>query len=211
MKNKKENALFIQRLVAFLIDSLIIIVVASIISIPFYDNENIEKLNNSGNELLEKHMNKKIDTDTYLGEMVDVNYEIYKKSGFITIITLFLEVLYFVCYQFYKKGQTLGKKIIRIRVKSNDDSDLTMNQLVYRALIINSVFIDIVSVALIIFATKNICVYGILTMNSVQSIIMFVSAIMIMFSRKSRGLHDIICNTKVVRDDVVKELETCES
>lgn len=211
MKNNKENALFIQRLVAFLIDSLIIVVVASIISIPFYDNENIEKLNNSGNELAEKYMNKKIDTDTYLGEMVDVNYEIYKKSGFITIITLFLEVLYFVCYQFYKNGQTLGKKIMRIRVKSNDDSDLTMNQLVYRTLIINSVFIDIVSVALIIFATKNICVYGILTMNFVQSMIMFISAIMIMFSRKSRGLHDIICNTKVVRDDVVKELETCES
>ncbi len=211
MKNNKENALFIQRLVAFLIDSLIIIVVASIISVPFYDNENIEKLNNSGNELAEKYMNKKIDTDTYLGEMVDVNYEIYKKSGFITIITLFLEVLYFACYQFYKKGQTLGKKIMRIRVKANDDSDLTMNQLVYRTLIINSVFIDIVSVALIIFATKNICVYGILTMNFVQSMIMFISAIMIMFSRKSRGLHDIICNTKVVRDDVVKELETCES
>ena len=211
MKNKKENALFIQRAIAFLIDSMIILIVATVISIPFYDNENIEKLNDSGNELAEKYVDKKIDTNTYIVEMIDINYEIAKKSGFVTIITLFLEVLYFVCYQFYKKVQTLCKKIMKIRVKDKDDNDLSMNQLIYRSMIINSVLVGMISIALVIFANKYVCFYGTVTMNLIQYLVVIISAIMIMFSRNSRGLHDIICNTKVVRDDVVKELETCES
>ena len=52
--NGFKKALFIQRFLAFMIDAFIILVLTSIISIPFVNNKQIEKLNNKSYELIEK-------------------------------------------------------------------------------------------------------------------------------------------------------------
>lgn len=210
-KSDKQNALLIQRIIAYILDAVIIAIIATLISYPFYDNANMEKLNNTSSELATKYMDKKIDTKTYIDENKSINYEMSRKSGIITLITILLSVLYFVCYQLYTKGQTLGKRLMRIRILDKDENDLSMNQLIYRSLIINSILINIILMALVIFTNKDIYFYGTITLNIIQYIIIIVSVIMIIFTKDSRGLHDIICNTKVVRDNAVKELETCES
>ena len=100
---------------------------------------------------------------------------------------------------------------MRIRIVDKDDNDLSMNQLIYRSLIINSILVNIILMALVIFTNKDIYFYGTVALNFVQYTIIIVSVVMIMFTKDSRGLHDFICNTKVVRENAVKELETCES
>ena len=198
-KVKEENALLIQRVIAYLIDGIIIAIIASLISLPFYDTANIEKLNKTSSELSEKYMNKKIDSKTYIAENIDINYEVSRKTGVVSLITIFLGVLYFVCYQLYAKGQTLGKKLMKIKIVDRENKDLSMNQLIYRALIINSIFVQIIIMALVIFANKNVFFYGSMTLNFMQYIILFVSVIMIIFTNDSVGLHDKICNTRVIR------------
>ena len=53
--DKSKKALFIQRLIAFLIDSAIVVFAASLLSTPFINSEKITDLNNKSIELMEKY------------------------------------------------------------------------------------------------------------------------------------------------------------
>ena len=213
MKNndEKQNALFIQRLLAYLIDIMIVSFISTLLSYPFYDNSSVEKLNNSSMEIVEKYIDKEISAQTYIVESMDISYQIAKKTGAVSLITLFLCVLYFICFQFYKKGQTIGKYLMRIKIVSNDDSQLNINNYIYRSLIINSILVDIIVLCFVIFTNSEIYFYGTATFEMIKYAIIVVSALMVMFRKDSRGLHDIIADTKVVRVDTVKELEICEN
>lgn len=208
---KRENALFFQRLVAFIIDIMIVSMVASLLSYPFYDAESVTKLSNNTTELTEKYMNQEIDMETYMTESVDISYEMARKNGIVSLVTIFLSILYFVCYQVRNDGQTIGKKLMRIQIVKDDESDLTVNNMIFRSLIINSILADMIIIAFIIFANKNVYFYGVGTIEMIQYTVIFVSALMVMFSKTGRGLHDLVAHTKVVRSDSVKELEVCEN
>ena len=85
-KSDKQNALFIQRVIAYIVDAMIISMIAVLISYPFYDSSNIEKLNNTSSELATKKMNNKIDIETYINENKSINYEISRKSGIVSLV-----------------------------------------------------------------------------------------------------------------------------
>lgn len=199
-KAKTEKALLIQRVVAYLIDVMIIAMVSTLIATPFYDNDSMEKLNKTNNELVEKYMKKEINSKTYISESIDLSYEISRKNGIISLLTIFLGVIYFVCFQLYTKGQTLGKKIMKIRIIDNDKKELGVNQIIFRSLIIDSILVDILVMILVIFGNKNVSFYGTMTLNFVQYIIIFVATIMVIVTKDGRGLHDVICNTRVIKD-----------
>ena len=210
-KDEKQNALFLQRLMAYIIDVLLISFAVSLLSLPFYDTEGIQKLDSANQKIMNKYMDKKIDVKSYFSESSEINYEIARKSGVIYLFELVLSIIYFVVYQFYNDGETLGKKVMHIKVVKNDESELTINDLIYRSLIINSIFINIIILSLIIFASSNVYFYGALTIQFIQYAVVIISAFMVMFSKSSRGLHDLVANTKVIRNNVVKELEVCEN
>ena len=87
-KDKSENALFVQRFVAFIIDILIISLVASIITSPFLDNEALAKLNESSNDVVEKYLNQEIDSKVYINESMNITYQIARKNGIMSIPAL---------------------------------------------------------------------------------------------------------------------------
>ena len=118
MKKNEEKALFIQRLVAFIIDIFLISCVASLFSYPFLDNKSINSLTENATELIESYSKGDIDIDTYTSEVKGVTYELAKKQGVTSLITITLSVLYFVVYQYKKQGQTFGKKLLKIKVVS---------------------------------------------------------------------------------------------
>lgn len=212
MKNKKkENALFLQRFVAFILDIMMVSVVVSLISFPFLNTDSIQKLNDESVQIMDRYMKQKINIEAYMTESVDVSYELAKQNGAVSLMTIFLNILYFVVFQFYKKGQTIGKKIMRIRVVSSEGGELTMNQMIFRASIINFILADMLALGFIIFGSKAMYFYGVGTIELVQYSVMIISVFMIMFSKSRRGIHDLVAHTRVVRSDEVKELEVCES
>lgn len=199
-ENKSNKALFIQRLLAFFIDVFIVSIVASIIAFPFLDNESLTKLNDSSNEVFQKYENGEISDKVYFTESMNISYQSAKKNGLLVLITIFLEILYFVVYQFYKGGQTIGKKLLKIQVVSTD-KELTMNQMIIRSLIVDSILLDMIVMALVIFASKSVYLYGSLSFEVIQYIILFISCLMVMFSKSGRGIHDRLTHTEVIRKD----------
>src|SRR5699024_8199154 len=116
------------------------------------DLDSIQKLDNSSTQVMEDYISKKIDEKEYISESVSLSYEMARKQGVVSLFTIFLNILYFVVFQIKNKGQTLGKQLMKIKVISKDKKDLSMNQMIFRSLIINSILVDMVGFAILIFA-----------------------------------------------------------
>lgn len=206
-----EKALFIQRLAAFILDVFIVSMVASLISYPFLDLDSIDKLNEASTQIVDQYMTQKISIDNYVSESISISYEMARKQGVVSLITIFLNVLYFVVFQIKNDGQTIGKKLLKIKIESTSDDKLTMNQMIFRSLIINSILVDMVSFCFLLFTNREAYFYGVGVLSIVQFVIIAASGFMVMFSEKRQGIHDMIAHTNVVRCDLVKEMEKCEN
>lgn len=101
------KAPFFKRLLAYIIDILIISILTTIIcsAIPS-KNEKIEK---ELNELSVELMEKKITTNEYIDKYKDLMYENNKNEKVSTGVAVVLTLAYFVIFQYMNKGQTLGK------------------------------------------------------------------------------------------------------
>ena len=193
----KDNALFIQRLGAFFIDIIILAFVASLVSMPFINSDNTEKLQESIQELSKDYMNKEISSKTFMSEYSSIYFQLEKQQTPYVISTIILGIAYFIVLQYYT-GQTLGKKIFKIKIESNR-KHLNMNQMVVRGLLINSILLYIIQFAYLLFGNEHTFFYVVGSLEFVQYTFMLVSAFMIMFRKDRLGLHDLICKTKVVR------------
>ena len=197
-KNKQdEKSIFLKRFAAFILDTLLVAFVSSLIASPFVDVSSVEKLTAQMQDVSNSYIENKIDSSTYLAEYSSITYQLSRKNGIINFVTIFIEILYFIVFQLYNKGQTLGKRMLKIRVKSVDGDELTMNQMIFRVIIINSVLYGFISFALSIFASQSTYFYGILVFEMLQYLVLLISGLMIMFGE--RGLHDLVSHTKVVR------------
>lgn len=196
-KQKDKKASFRKRLCAYLIDIFVVSLLASLIVVPFIDAESIEKLDKNMTDVTEAYLNNEINEMTYLSESESINYQLAKLTGTLTFATIVIKMLYFIVFQLYNKGQTLGKSMFGICVKSNDEV-LTTNQMILRTFIVDSILYSIIGFALMVFASSSAYFYGNLLFESVQSIIMVICACMVAFRKDKRGLHDIVSRTSVV-------------
>jgi len=115
-----------KRLSAYLIDILFLFIVIGLISEikfinPYYDKymESYEKYN----EIVEDYANDKITIEEFNESYGETYYLISKYSISYNIVIIVCELLYFGVFQKYNNGQTLGKKLMRIKVVNNDGSE----------------------------------------------------------------------------------------
>lgn len=200
MKNDTKNAVFLQRLVAYLIDGFIITMIISMIASLFVNSDAIQKIDNELVDLINKLQTNDVSYLTYIKEVSVLELELAKQSGITTIVTLFVEILYFVVFQIYNSGQTIGKKIMKIKVISNN-GELTMNQMIVRSLLINSVLLNMISLVAVSFINdpmQYLYVFG--SFDSIQYLFVIVTTLMVMFRKDHVSLHDMITNTRVIKD-----------
>ena len=199
MKAKGEKALSVQRFIAFLLDIFILSSIASLISYPFLDAKSIDKLNKNSSEVIEKYTTGEIDMDTYVDEVKGISYQLSQKQGVVSLVTLFLAVLYFIVYQYYNNGQTIGKKLMKIKVVSSTDKEITMNSFIFRSLIVNSILVDMISFAIVIFGNETAYFYGVAICGIIKYTLLLICGFMVMWSKSGLGLHDRIAHTTVVK------------
>lgn len=201
----EENAYFIKRLGALILDMIIVSTVVSMLTFFVNNNSNYEKLTKEYNDVMEQAMDKKTSPKEYkklLSKASDISYDLSKQTVVVSFVSLTMYILYFIVFQFYNKGQTIGKKLMKIKIESNDGKDLTMNQLAVRSLIINSILANLILLAVIILGSKDVYFVSSTTVSMIQYIIIFTTAIMILFRKDKRGLHDVITNTKVINEKI---------
>ena len=197
-QDKYDKPLFTKRLFAYLIDYLIISFVAAFIACAFIDGEKMIE----ANERLQKVTNE-ISTSTEIDnlkyeELIDAYYDTSRYQGVITLFELIIIIFYFVVYQIYNDGQTIGKKIMKIKVVSKK-GDLTMNQMIFRTCLSTSLIVNLFSLFLISFVSKYTYFYGLLVIEMLFWGVLLISCFMAMFGKKGLALHDKLFNTEVVQ------------
>ncbi len=197
-KNSNNKALFIQRFGAYIIDILLITIIASIISTPFINETKNEKLQTEAMEIVEKMQNSEITLKEYVEDYSSIYYKLARFSGIVTLITLLLDVLYFVIYQVYAKGQTIGKKVMKIKVVS-DEGELSTDQMIIRSLLANSILATIITFSFMLFIPKSVYFYCVSVVELIQYLSILISVIMIMRRKDGKSIHDMLAHTKVVR------------
>ena len=210
-----EKALFSQRFFAVIIDMIIVFLITRyVISMPIASfNPNISRLDEEMNINTKYVLSGDINLQTYINQSIDINHDIARQTGLITIINILFSIVYFIIIPFHKNGQTIGKKLLRIRVVSSDPiKELTANNFAIRSLIINGILFTMFVLFLALLASRGVYALGILIFVSMQLIITLVCLIGVAVKEDGRGLHDKLACTLVVRDEVkVREEKLCES
>ncbi len=210
-KSPNIKAMFSQRVLAFLIDLVLISMITSLITMFVPVNDTATKLYEEQNRVLEGYVEGSVSMEEYVNQMVDLSYDISKQTVIVSIVTIVISLLYYVVYPCYNNGQTFGKKLMKIKIKKTDDTELSMNDLLIRGMINNSILVNIINVILVLFLSKNIFLSASGLIGGIQYLVLIISLIMIAFTKNAQGLHDKVVKTEVVVADTVKEDVLCTS
>ena len=215
-ENKVKNspdikAMFSQRVLAFLIDLVLLSMITSLITMFIPVNDTATKLYEEQNRVLEGYVEGTVSMEEYVNQMVDISYDISRQTVIISIVAIVISLLYYVVYPCYNNGQTFGKKLMKIKLVKTNDKELTMNDLLIRSMINNSILVNIINVALVLFLGKNLYLSTSSFVSIIQYLVLIISLIMIAFTKNAQGLHDKAVHTEVVQADTVKEDALCQA
>lgn len=215
MKEKKEvKALFSQRFVAFMIDLFLVSALTTLVTTFIPTNGTIDKLYDQQTKIIENYTSQKITMEEYVNQLVDISYDIAKQTGIATLVGIAISLLYYVLYVYKNDGQTIGKKMMKIKIKKKNDDQLTMNDLLFRTMILQGTLVSIIGFCTILFLDKDTYLATNSLLNLVQYSILLVSFFLIAFTKEKQGLHDKLVGTIVVCTNIVEnkeEEELCEN
>ncbi len=196
-----KKATFTNRLLAYLIDSIIVLLVSSPIAICIHKNIFLKQdLEHELKTITKEYTNQNIDMNTYLEKTQDLNYQIQKESLSTNVVYLIVSIIYYVVFQYLNKGQTLGKKLLKIKVVNKEGNTPSLYQMILRTFITNQIFTYLVTILLVLLATKEQFLSLYQTLNSLATIFIIVSALMILYTNNLQGLHDKMAKTLVVKE-----------
>ena len=187
-----------KRILAYLIDILIVTCIATILTMFIPVSEEYVNQMNELNEVLEDYSSGDILETEYLEKFNDISYIVNKESVQVSVVSVVLSIIYFVVLAYYMNGQTLGKKITRIKVVSSNSKKLTMNNYLIRSLLVDSILMNTISIVTILFLEKSSYLKVYDATSTIFGAIYVVIFAMILFRQDGRGLHDLLANTKVI-------------
>ncbi len=185
-----------KRVLAYFIDVMIVSFISVLIFyLPFFkkDFDNYEKYQQTEVDLIMKP-NENISED----ELNTLEYNLNRASVPLLVINIGMMILYFGVMQYLLKGQTLGKKIMKLKIVSATGDDINPNLFMLRSVLITSFIPNLINILLLLFCNKETWFefYSIISM--IHSTFMFIMVAFIVLRKDGRGLHDLIANTKVI-------------
>ena len=189
---------FFKRIFAYMIDYFIILLVLSFITANINVGSDItEKVNNLTNE----YKNGNITIEEYNEEALPLNYELTKRKLPVNVITCVIIIGYYIVFAYFNKGQTLGKKICKIRVVNDKGERACIWNILIRSLFIYGIITTLYSLISINFLDIESFNYSVSVVSVIESLFIVISLLMMLYKKDGRGLHDIIAKTKVIGED----------
>ena len=155
------------------------------------------------NDLKEAIDDKKLTEQKYLDDYENLEKEelTQRESSFTYILDVIVTLLYVVLFQKYTNGQTLGKKIMRLKVVPLQDGQLTYKQLLIRNIFLFSILYHLLMVFTSFVIPEK---YFVLSSDILYLMDYFLSIAVVgtmFFNKQRRGLHDMVAKTRVALFD----------
>ncbi len=192
---------FGKRLVAYILDAIIVSLIFSVLTMFIKESNNLINLNNQLNTISENLINKTITMKEYFNQVASVQYLISKETFLQNLFSLILMIGYFVILPYYYNGQTIGKKMMKIKIVKEDDK-LTINDLALRSLLANGIAMTFIELALIFLIKDTPYFITISILSFIQFLLVITSVFMILYRKDKKALHDIVCKTLVVDESL---------
>lgn len=192
----------LKRFVAYLVDIMIVGFVATALSSisalnPYYDDyiEASDSFNETIESIDDDNVISVVTSDLFTEQLQST----LKYSVCTTIISLVCYFLYFVGFQKWNKNQTLGKKLMKIKVVNEDGSEnISVVEYTARTIILYNLLFTTIGICAAFYLTGKSFLITFLVVSIIGYIITYAGYLMILIRKDGRGLHDIMGLTKVV-------------
>lgn len=193
----------LKRITAYILDILFVyFIAAALFMLPIFKNDYKNYMDTTTEyiEYIATLGSGEADRDIEL----DYVYSISKSSQPLSIITCGLLFLYFGVFAYILKGQTLGKKIMKLKVVPDKGKTLDVNLFMIRAIILTNLLPKIASIIVLTKLSPSNWLIAENIISEISNIITFLILGFMIFRDDERGLHDLICKTKVVESNKEK-------
>ena len=192
------KAKFSKRLEAYFIDILILGLILMVIYAILPEGGNIQALNKEMSEIINLVLDHEITFSTFFERFTTVIHDLDTERAIYHVFNAFLIIAYFIIVPYFQNGQTIGMKIVKIKVERLDHGLIALNDLLIRSLIIHGLGSMMISLACIyvLSGTSYFVVTSIFSF--IQILLVILCIFMILYRKDNRGLQDILSKTKVV-------------
>ncbi len=156
-------------------------------------------------KLSKKNYNKLSDdvNEVFEDKYKSIYYKLSKYSVIGNIVQVIVIFAYFVGINLLTKGQTVGKKIMKLKIVSNKDSSGQLSALAYfiRTLVLyNPIYYLALTVGVYVFSSNDFYNWALIWSN-IKNYLDIIIIIMIVIRLDGRGLHDLLAGSIVVSVD----------
>lgn len=206
MENKVKQS---SRIIAYLLDILFVYIVLSMVINIKFINPTYDKYNKAREDLLKITENTDIEDDTEyldtLKDMANIFRDLNKYGVVYNLATGIIIIAYFGLFQKFNNGQTLGKKIMKIKVFSNDGNNVSLGKSIIRLLPLQFIYVGGIIPCVILSLFPFI-------LNSISFIICYFAFVILfnllnlanllcfLLRKDGKGIHDLIAKTQVVNE-----------
>ncbi|MCI9233417.1 MAG: RDD family protein [Bacilli bacterium] len=187
-----------KRIISYLIDILIVLFTIGIVVNVKEKDKAVMQLRSDIHIVNELYANGEIKFSDYFDRWTVINQQIDQECIIYFIFNILLILIYFVLLPYVWNGQTIGKKVMKVKITSYDGEKVTIVQYLIRNMIFNGLG-QMILILLFLYLLPS-SMYFILSsiLTFVQLILVIISVSMVLYRRDKRGLHDILSSTKVI-------------
>ncbi len=181
----------LKRFLAYLIDMLIIFILICLVKQLLPINKYEIEMNN----LNESYIENKIDINEYFNKSKEITHNIDKNNIGINIINTILIIGSFVVIPFINNGQTIGQKLLKIKIIK--DKNIQLEDYVGRAVIINGLGYMFFMFIILYLTNDNMYFILINLLGFFQILVVIINAFMVLYSKSKCGIADNFTNTRI--------------
>lgn len=186
------KTLFFKRLGAYLFDFIVVTFIVSIITMGFKSNSDVM---NRMNELITGVTNEEISMEEYSNQIFELNYEYQKSIIPSTAVSVVFSIGYFIIFAYLNKGQTLGKKVFKIKVVNKDGNKPSIWNMLGRSIPLYGIFTGTINIICVYILNVKLFNYTSTIINYIYYMFVIMCFFMVMYRKDGRGMHDIIGKT----------------
>lgn len=195
-----KRANFWKRFTAYMLDVLLLWIALFIVELIIPRSDLYFETDKALTLISENFVIGKISLSTFLSGYADLIRIADKEQVFLSLANVIFILVYFCGIPYFFDGQTIGKKLMGIKIARKDNECLTLNSLLIRNIIINGLGSLLISLVCIFILPGKLYFAVTSIFAIIQILLVIISGFMVLYRKDKRGLQDIFSKTRVVLD-----------